>query len=452
MLIAVLIIASLLIALIIPFFPEYTYLILKAELIIYISIIIKDIVSTKRFSLLHTWEVAFIFIIWSDMILCAAYDSSHLYTGPILFYLIANSLVLMGYFYHTPSLNSNRYSVQTHTDHKWVFLLVIVFCVLLYLYYNYEKVLETLAFGRVLSKTLGSGSIMSTIMPALGMILPAVIAYYFKYIVKGKAIYAIILVLPIFIYQFIIATRFQLLFQVFPFCIILGFIKVQNITLKSIAFILIFGIVLGWGSSYLKENRNYAGNENQRDEYSYTSDNKNDIFYSTAEELSPEGIIDMMSMADDYYKDHSLEYGKESAYMLYFWVPRNLWEEKPTPIDHWLIRKYEDVAEEHSTSTGFLGFLRADIGWLAIFFALMWGIIIKKCDNYVTQTFNNDNPSFNYVFAATLYPYIFFAVRSPLTATQQLIFIYLIYLIFKFVFIKRSINLYANTSADKLNS
>ncbi len=450
MFITLLILISIVLAIAIPFFPEYTFPILKAELIVYICIVIKDILNTRRFTLLHTWEVAFIFIIWSDMLLCAFEDQT--YTLPIFFYTLANSLVLIGYFAHNGSSSRDTHHPQTTTEHKWSLLFVIILCIILYLYYNYDKVLETLAFGRVLSNTLGSGSLMSTIIPALGMLLPAVIAYYFKHIVKGWVIFAILLALPIFIYQFIIATRFQLLFQIFPFFIILGFIKIKEIDAKSVAFILLFGIVLGWGSSYLKENRNYADNEATYGEYSYTSERESDILYNTAKELSPEGIIGMMGMADNYYKHHDLEHGKESAYMLYFWVPRSLWEEKPTPIDHWLIRKYEVVVEEHSTSLGFLGFLRADFGWIALLFAILWGIIIKRCDNYINRILNNQTPAFNYVFAAALYPYIFFAVRSPQTATQQLIFIYIIYVIFRYLFFKKEEPSYATTTSNKLNS
>jgi oligosaccharide repeat unit polymerase len=391
--------------------------------------------TTKRFSLLHTWEIAFIFIIWSDMLLCAADNDN--YTLPIFFYTFANSLVLLGYFSHTKTSQANTKYPNTFTEQKWELLFVIIFCILLYLYYNYERVLETLSFGRVLTQTLGSGNLKSTIIPALGMLLPGLIAYYFRYIVRGGTLYALLLVLPIFIYQFIIATRFQLLFQIFPFAIILGFIKIEKINLKSIAFMLLFGIMLGWGSSYIKKNRNFAENETIYEETSYVSENSNDLFYNIAKDLSPEGIIEMMWLADNYYSTHNLEYGKESAYMLYFWVPRSIWKNKPTPIDHWLIRKYENVVEEHSTSTGFIGFLRADFGWFALLFAIIWGIIIKKCDNFIRRILKNKTPGFNYVFAASLYPYIFFAVRSPQTATQQLIFIYIIYICFKHIFFKQ---------------
>lgn len=435
MLIFLLILISIILAGIILFAPDLTYTILKAEVIIYICIVIKDIIKSRRFSLLHTWEVAYIFIIWSDMLLCA-YDNQT-YTLQIFFYTLANSLVLLGYFMHNKSSHKEHKIHSTFTGHRWSLLLAIILCILLYLYCNYDKVMETIAFGRVLSKTLGGGSIASTLIPALGMLLPGIIAYYFKYITKSGMLFAILLVLPIFVYQFIIATRFQLLFQVFPFFIILGIIKITHINFKSIFIIILFGILLGFGSSYIKENRNYAGNEIVYNETLYANEKSSDIFYNTARELSPEGIINMMWMADDYYTDHSLEYGKESAYMLYFWMPRSIWKNKPTPIDHWLIRKYENVVDEHSASTGFLGFLRADFGWFALLFAVIWGFIIKRCDNYVAGVLNSRIPTFNFVFAASLYPYIFFAVRSPQTATQQLIFIFMIYVCFKNIFFKQ---------------
>lgn len=451
MFISALIILSILLALIIPIYPEYTSSILKVELLIYVLIVIKDILATRQFTLLHTWVCAFIFIIWSDMLLCAMNDNTHnYYTYPILFYLLSNNLVLLAYYSYKTRQPAKNIHKHTYTEHNIALFFTIIFCEILYLYFHYDTVVETLIFGRVLNETLGSGSIIAILIPALGMVLPAIIAYYFRYIKRTNVLIPILIVLPIFIYQFIIATRFQLLFQIIPFCVILDVIKIRNVNLKAAIVLVAFAITLSTFSTHTKENRNFAKNEKEYVETEYGSDQPSDTFEAVAMELSPEGIINMIRLSDDYYETHNLEYGKESAYMLYFWVPRNIWTDKPTPIDHWLIRKYETVSDEYSVSSGFQGFLKADFGWFALIFALGWGIILKRCDTYIGNTLSSGNPSFNYVIAAILYPYFFFAVRSPQTATQQLIFIFLIYLLFKKIFFKE--HSYANATTDKLNS
>lgn len=451
MFIALLTTLSFLLAALIPVYPEFTAPILKIQLLIYVLIIAKDLLTRRRLTLLHTWLCAYIFIIWSDMMLIATNDNITPYIYPILFYTLANSLVITGYFAYKPK--SKRIHTNTYqAANTGLLLITILLCEVAYLYINYETVVETLIFGRTLTETLGSASIISVLTPALGMILPAIIAYYFRHIKRTNILIPILIVLPIFIYQFIIATRFQLLFQVLPFCIILDIVKVQNINWKSITLIIFFAIALSAFSSYTKQNRNFAKNEKEYVETKYSTDKTSDTFEAIALELSPEGIIDMIRMLDDYYEHNDHEYGKESAYILYFWVPRSIWTDKPTPIDHWLIRQYETVSDEYSASTGFVGFLKADFGWFALIFAIVWGIIIKRCDEFIKRTIENGNYSFTYVIATILYPYFFFAVRSPLTATQQLIFIFFIYIIFRRLFFNEYTTNHAKASTNKLNS
>ena len=423
----------------IPYFQEYTVTILKWELILYILMVLVDMRQTKQFNLFHTWIASFIFIIWSDMILIAADDPAHVYTIPIFFYLIANNLALWGY-----KLSSNNKMMTREeylvTHPRYMFALILI-GIVSFLYIFYDNIILTLGSGRILNDAKGGTTLTGSIASALGLILPALITYYFRYVKKKSWIYSILLSLPILVFQAIIATRFKLLFQIIPLFIMLGVIKVKDNTIKSLMVLTGAVIAIGVYSSYTKENRNYAINEQRSHEQRYTADTKDDIFLSFAEEMSPEGIIHMAHLANDYFEKNSLSYGRESLTIFYFWIPRSWWPEKPTQLDYWLIRKYENMPDAHSTSSGFLGELRADFGWISIIFALFIGIVLRRCDQYIQSIFSNQSHSLQMVFAAMLYPYFFFFVRSPLTASFSLIFCYFIYWIIRKTMCKRVINI-----------
>lgn len=412
-----------------PLIPEYTLIILKCQFVLYLCMIVVDIYKTKQFNLMHTWIAAFLFIIWSDMILTAAEDFNQVYTIPIFFYLIANCLVLWGYKLSRGTKSSDT-SIH-NIIHPRYFLFFIIVGVLIFIVFYYSKVQTTLTYGRILNDAKGSTTLTGSIVSALGLILPACIAYYFKYISKGGWVYSILLSMPIFILQALIATRFKLLFQIIPFLIVTGFLKVKNNTSKSLIIMAIAMLIIGAYSSYTKEYRNYAANESIIKEQIYASDTQDDIFLTIAQEMSPEGIIRMAYLANDYFEDNNLSYGRESLTIFYFWIPRAWWPDKPTQLDYWLIREYETTSDAHSTSSGFLGELRADFGWFSLFFAIIIGIALKKCDTYIQRIFMLNRHPIQIVFASMLYPYFFFFVRSPLTASINLIFCYIIYIIIK---------------------
>ena len=150
-----------------------------------------------------------------------------------------------------------------------------------------------------------------------------------------------------------------------------------------------------------------------------------------AAELSPEGIIQVAKYADDYFKNHDLRYGLESTNIFYRWIPRKLWPNKPTTLDHWLIRYYEDVPDTHSTSSGFIGIFRADFGWFALIFAFFIGLIVAKINAYMEGVCAINTQSIEIVMAAAMIPLTFFIVRSPITSTYTLLFEYFIYLIIR---------------------
>ena len=161
-----------------------------------------------------------------------------------------------------------------------------------------------------------------------------------------------------------------------------------------------------------------------------------DFYQTCAYNMSPEGIIYMAKKADEYFANNPLLYGRETAFLLYFWVPRSIWPDKPTQLGSWLIRKTENVSDEHSTSSGFMGELRADFGWFSLIFALFIGLLLNLCDQFIYSFKNNEN-NIDYIIAAVLYCYFFFFVRSPITASMVLIGEFITFYIIKRVFFEK---------------
>lgn len=430
--ITALIIFSTILAIAIPLLPEFTYPILKCEMVVYIAIIVLDIIKTREFNLFHTWISAFIFIILSDMILCAVDDYMMEYTIPIFFYLVGNNIVLLSY--RCTNTKASSPAFDYHIKHPRYLLVFIICGLALYIYTYKDMVIETLAFGRILKDSMGNTSLMLLVVSGLGTLLPSIIAYYFKYINRKSAIYSILLSLPIFLIQFIIATRFKLLFQVLPFIIILGLVRIHNVNFRSMLSLSLIGIVLITSSTYLVENRNKYATSNEYEKVKYRDAHSDDIFYTAADNMSSEGVIDMALLANDYFSKNELSYGRESSTILYFWIPRQWWPDKPTQLDHWLIRKYKNVDDAFSSASGFLGELRADFGWFALLFASLIGFALKRCDGYIQSFMYRSTPAFGIIFASLLYPYFFFFVRSPITASISLIMSFIIFIAIRTLF------------------
>ena len=206
--ITALIIFSTILAIAIPLLPEFTYPILKCEMMVYIAIIVLDIIKTREFNLFHTWISAFIFIILSDMILCAVDDYMMEYTIPIFFYLVGNNIVLLSY--RCTNTKASSPAFDYHIKHPRYLLVFIICSLVLYIYTYRDMVIETLAFGRILKDSMGNTSLLLLVVSGLGTLLPSIIAYYFKYINRKSAIYSILLSLPIFLIQFIIPRYFTI--------------------------------------------------------------------------------------------------------------------------------------------------------------------------------------------------------------------------------------------------
>nr|WP_302466385.1 hypothetical protein [Bacteroides intestinalis] len=357
------------------------------------------------------------------------------YRYTFFYLLMANNSVLLGYFCSgSKTTEKRRYKRVLTKNNTFIFLIVV--CLFFYLYSSFAVVVKNLTSGRQVGDVLGASSLLGVMSTAMGLILPSLIAYYFRYVKQRSLWISFLLVLPIFVVQLLLATRFHLLFSMIPYLIIIGFIDLAKHSFKKNVIILLALLTLGGISSFLKNYR-YKALLDISIEAEDEGQNDENVTIRLAREMSPEGVVAMTQLANKYFDTHPLLYGKEISFILYFWVPRSIWPTKPTPIDHWLIRKYEKVPEGHSTASGFTGELRADFGIVSLFFVFFIGLLLKRGDVYIEDAFSSQYGSYEIVLAAILFPYVFFCIRSPLTATQSLIFELVLYKVFAMLYTKK---------------
>lgn len=384
-----------------------------------LALIIASYLKTKSINLLQIWISGYIFIIWSECMIMTDEGNGEFYINQILFFSLANLIVISSYLIFQGKKFKRDSSSRVFIRKKYFFVLLVV-CLLIYIYNSIPEIKLIMIKGRQLKNVLGSTTLSGFLISSLGVVLPAVIGYYFKQRKKGFW-FGLLLVFPIIIVQFLGGTRFKLLFAILPYFITSGLLTLNRLPLKKIIVTFCCIGILASASAFLKENRSKTNFLSSNSVEILEKQEDKQLLREFADEMSPEGCVQMAWYADDYFSSHSLRYGLETTFWFYFWVPRSIWESKPTPIDNWLIRKYEAVAPEFSTASGFLGEIRADFGALSLLICILFGWLLRSADNYIITNLHCSNIAFNGIIASLMFPYVFFFIRSPLTATQTLL-------------------------------
>lgn len=393
------------------------------HLVMYLLLLLVNYSYNKSFNLYQIWIAAYIFIVWSEMEIVAAGSLPDNYVVPYIRYTLSNCAFLMGY--HIRQKPNYKFVEVSGKPRNESFYLSIIGA--LYIYYILTKYVETLNVffsGRNYGSgsALGGGTLLGSLTTSVGMMLPALIGYYYSKIKQSSIWPSLFLSFPIFLILLITTSRFKLLFSVLPYLIVTGILDLKNSSIKKNVLLAFSAVTIIVITGFFKSNRNVAIIEVDASEILRAQDyTGGDLFETAAYQMSPEGVVKMAAVADAYFSTHDLHYGKECSFLLYFWVPRSWWSDKPTMLDNWLIREYENVSEGYSSASGFIGELRADFGWLCLLFMLLFGMLVRRLDGYTKIIIFSRPQSYNLVLISMLYPWIFFFVRSPLTATMALL-------------------------------
>lgn len=402
-----------------------------------VGIILLDYLDKKSLSLFQVWQVGFIFIILSEAILIQPGINI---LNAVKFLLIANYLIILGYLMPVKyKKQQGNYQLLNRVKASGWTRFILIVLVVGYVVYALPGAILSYSLGRnAAAGILGEDRnlILSSFFGALGFVLPSIIVFYYKEI-RGKknVIIPLLLSMPIFVILFIGGSRFPLLFSFGGFLIISQASSSGRITLnpKLIGFLL----VLVASSFMMGQFRSggLAGFESQTVE----TESEARLSKRLASEMSPEGVVDMTALSMTYFESNPHTYGKSISFITYFWVPRAIWPDKPTMIGHWLIRKYRSgFSEGHSASFGFTGELFADFGYFSLFFVFLLGMLLKWADQF--RAFQlAQSMSYPKILVGMIFSYVFFFVRSPITASMTFIGILVVYYLIRRLLFKKMI-------------
>ena len=385
---------------------------LLAEYHFYILLLLAlvEFLQTKKLTLFVVWIAGFIYIMLSEMIV-NNYGPKYNYVTRFL--LLANDLVLIGYSL-ADEMKFRKTTTNTYNGKNELFAIVIIVLYIYYFYTALPKAAVNYVQGRQLVSTLGSGSLMGYFNRSLSMCLPSIIAFYMVTLKKKSKWNALLLSLPIFVFIYMGGTRFKLLFAAAPFFLVSGFFNFNKLNFKNLLYL----FVLALGFVIVTNNLKYNRNDSLADLEIFSVANEtnreiNQRHRSFAEKVSnrcsPEGTVEMSRLFEMYFEFHPHTYGRSIGFISYFWIPRRIWHNKPTQIDHWLPRYYNPkMSDKSSTSSGFMGALRADFGIYSLFFIFLFGCILKKLNSLLVYYDFGRSPRYGSLYVVMFIPMTFF--------------------------------------------
>lgn len=417
-------------------FSKDSFMMANIHFYLLLGIAAIDIVTNKSFSLLTVWMAGIFYIILSDMILYH-YQPMDIWVDS--FVLLANDAVIAGYFFTKPQQKKNELSM-TNEYHEvrspFVFVSVLVVIYSFYLYYLVPNAIQSFLVGGRRVEEMDENFFFSTFLSGYH-ILPLVIAFYIIRI-KHKSVWvAFLLSLPIFLIDFLSGTRFKLLFTIMPFFLVSSVLRIDKINVKRMISLAILFILIVNGADYMLHTRKTGFGKYEYSENTIISHPHNNRFsVKVCDHCSPEGTITMMNILHQHLQSNEPTYGLSTGFVLYFWIPRAIWPNKPSMLNHWLPRKYLNVGEHHSTSSGFMGEPYADFRYFAFVVYFLMGVLLRKGNNLLIKYDYGRAPVFNSLYISLLIPYVFFAVRSPVTGTCYTLMQWLMLYLFSKLFVK----------------
>lgn len=427
------------------FIINEVHLLFELSFYFLIGYTIFDIIVKKSICIYHIWLISFIYIILSEGIVYYReindFGIYGLYATKII--LISNISVLLGYN------NTNNKIAKKPENSSYLrksINIKLTIIISLFFIISIEKALSAFSVGRIKADAQAENVLLlSSLINAIGLILPAFIAYIFK--MKGpnfNKIKPLLFSTPVFLILFLNGSRYPLLFSAVGFLYI--YLDLSNISMKKLLFTILPVVITILFSTKIMMNTR-SGNSNLGEginsafrSFSKSAESSN-FTESLALQMSPEGVVKSFSKMVSYFENNNYKHGTSTGFILYFWVPRQIWNEKPTMLGHWLIRDYGDTGfgDGHSASFGFAGDFFADFGIPgAVILSFILGSGLKKLENLKNS--NNIYKNEKMILSAMFYPYTFFIVRSPITASITFIYIIITFIILKKILLKSIVN------------
>jgi|GEM_PF-1848171 len=401
--------------------------------IILILNIISNYRTKNKISYIDVWNIGFLYTVCGEMILSSQYLNIHQDGLTVVRYiLIANVLVNIGFYTNIKPMAPNKPIVMSGISSREAarfgkrILNALLLLSTIYFIEFIGPALNSFERGRAAllsSAEGGSADIFRNVIKGISSIAPIMGAYYLRYYLKYKyKLRFIVVLLLCVIPQILWGTRYVLLFSLIAPIIV--FFDRKKLSSKIIMGGIVTLMLLVVSINYIKLNRDNRTTVNRT--------GQNGFVKQVASLGSNEGIVDGTLDIFNYTHSHGYFYGEQSAFVLYFWVPRSIWFEKPTQLSYWLVRKNHVVSDVFSAAYGFWGELFMDFGYFSLLIIFFIGTLLKKLE--ILKDFYLKNRSPKAVFYIVGFPVLFLSIRSPQTAIINLLLIGLIYFLLNFLF------------------
>lgn len=302
-------------------------------------------------------------------------------------------------------------------------LIILEIC---YLVFAFKYTYQSFLFGRSAGVDDGGLNVaMRGVLNVLAMILPALFVFVLKHRQSSRRPYflrSLIFSLPIFLYIFLQGNRFPLLFSLSMFLLVSfpGLLDLSWRSLLRVLVIVFFGLIVS------------ASMIGVRDRIYDLQDNR--MAFGV---IKSEGLLESNALLVSYfdYSDHT--FGASLGNILLFWVPRSIWESKPTYLGHWLIRSVNgvEVSSQHSAGFGFGGEAYADFGFLGgLIVCGLFGVAFSRMERFVSMF--RKTYGLPFLYCTLLVPFSFFFARNVDTAFFMLFSMAILMVIFGRVFVR----------------
>lgn len=399
--------------------------------VFFLTLVVISYLRDYKLRLMDVWHLAFIYVIVSEMLQNHRVLASHPYGLAASRYLVIGScMVLIGYLVAaSSSLNvaqsrgrlSYGFSFRKHS--------FTTLCVVLLAFFLYAMplALQTIFVGRSTELTIHSigDLVINSMLLGVGMVLPAFIAHYINNSILGgfkKSLIYIgcVLVVSVFI---MMGTRYYVLFSLGGFVAVKYTKVLTGVYKRKVLYVFLAVVTFAFLINDIKDIRALGYKNVASVDSGYST---GDTFELIASKMSPEGVVNMNANLLHFFETREHMYGASSGFLLYFWIPRSVWPDKPVMIGYWLVREYDEgFAEGHSASVGFFGDLYADFGFFVFPLLIVLGVVVARIEKKVFQNIVNGDSKI--IMAAMFFPAIFFFVRSPVTTIISLVGIYVAY-------------------------
>ena len=405
-------------------------------LIISINEIIKQIRNNNFITTYTFWQLGFSFIICLDGILTKEkvvnLTSNDVYTKTGIIFCIS-ALIIIWYYRMLEKKNKKLLHKPFKAEANNFFFFIVCFFYLFFLVSEAPEAIESFFNSRFIiigGDEFGGLNANKSILKQVskffsqfcGYLLPSFIFIWnIKRTSFNKALLnSFLLSAPIWIIYIIIGTRHNILYSFFGLVGCAALVKFSKFKFKSIY--LVFLLVAYFASNTMLEARKHGF-------FNYIKGNTNERYSKLEKNITDQTTV-YMSYVVDYYEEKPLVYGTSTATILFFWIPRNLWPDKPPQFSYWFIREYlggqKGFNDKHSTPASYLGVPYSDFGYLGVILtSLLIAFLLNRLDKY----FRKNQMLSDYkrlVFVSFFLASIFFLPRQLSHLVSKVLILYLI--------------------------